>query len=71
MPGVAKRFQVRHQTLELLSQVARHSSDVAHLMPQVDGLIDELEQVWQTGDLEQLQIVKEKAQVLAELAQTP
>jgi hypothetical protein len=71
MPGAAKLFQVRHQILELLSQVARRYGSAVHLMPQVDGLIDELEQVWQTGDLEQLQVVREKAKVLAELAQTP
>lgn len=68
MSNLAKPFQVRQQTLAFLAQVAQTGEHGAHLIMQVDALVDDLEAAWQADDLERLVTVRDKAKALAELA---
>lgn len=66
-----QHFQLRHQILALLTQAAQKGKTMPDLMAQIDALVDELEQVWQSGDLEGLELVKQKANALALQAGAP
>jgi hypothetical protein len=64
MARSARHFQLRSQTLELLALVAKKNG--GQVTVQIDDLIDELERVWQTGDVERLEAVRDKAKALAD-----
>jgi rubrerythrin len=66
-----KRFETRYQTLEYLTQIMQSGDQGIRLMAQVDALIDELEEAWQTENEAHLELVKEKAKAFAALAQKP